>query len=209
MPKEFEHAFFNFNKKNIISKIKEMNGKCAGIYLFRVQVLFHPLNTVGTYVRVRDEGFRITMTYKFQEPNDKYAQEEEIIIDNFDNAVAILLGLGCKKKYYYEKIREIWHIKNTEFAFDTNPGIDERLEIESKTLKEMKEMINMCNLTVINNPERYMDLFGISMLKPTDLTFKNVKKDLIDSVKKNKEQFIKIVDEQLIKYNKLIKKLKK
>jgi len=208
MPKEFEHEFFEFNKKDIISKIKEMNGKCKGIFLFRVQVLVHPLNTPGTYIRVRDEGFRTTMTYKCKNPNDKYEQEEEIVIDNFDNGVTLLLSLGCKKDYYYEKIREIWYIKNTEVVFDSNPGIDDRLEVESKTLKEMKEMINIFNLKITDIPERYMDLFGIVIPKTVDLRFKTVKKDLINTVKKNKETFIKLVDEQLKKYNKLFKKLK-
>jgi adenylate cyclase class IV len=78
-----------------------------GTYLFRVQVLIHLLNTPNTYVRVRDEGYRTTMTYKLQDRNEKYPQEE-IVIDDFDNGVTLLLGLGCKKKYYYEKIREIW-----------------------------------------------------------------------------------------------------
>jgi len=205
MPKEYEHAFFDFDKKDIISKIKEMKGTHKGTYLFRVQVLIHPLNTPNTYVRVRDEGFRTTMTYKLQEPNEKYPQEEEIVIDDFDNGVTLLLGLGCKKKYYYEKIREIWEVKNTEVVFDSNPGIDDRLEVESKTLKEMKDMIKKFNLTVIDRPERYMDLFGITIPKTVDLTFKNVKKDLIKTVTKNKKEFIKLVNEQLKKYNKLIK----
>ena len=30
MPKEYEYAFFNFKKNDIISKIKEMNGKLKG-----------------------------------------------------------------------------------------------------------------------------------------------------------------------------------
>lgn len=46
-------------------------------------------------------------------------------------------------------------------------------------------MINIFNLTIIDNPERYMDLFGIIFPQTVDLTFKNVKKDLIDIVKKN------------------------
>ena len=50
-----------------------------------------------------------------------------------------------------------------------------------------------------------MDLFGIVIPQTIDLTFKNVKKDLINIVKKNKDKFIKLVDEQLKKYNKLIK----
>lgn len=206
MPKEFEHAFFDFDKKEIISKIKDMKGKHKGTYLFRVQVLIHPLNAPGTYVRVRDEGFRTTMTYKLQGPKDKYPDEKEVIISDFDTGVELLLGLGCKKKYYYEKIREIWDVKNTEVVFDSNPGIDDRLEVESKTLKEMKEMIKYFDLKVIERPERYLDLFGVVIPKTVDLTFANVKKDLIKHVKKNKEVFIKLVDNQLKKYKKLMKK---
>ena len=208
MPKEFEHAFFGFNKKDIISKMKELKGKRKGTFLFRVQVFLHPAAVPGTYIRVRDEGFRTTMTYKYQGPTDKYAEENEVNIDNFDEGVKILLGVGCKKKYYYEKIREIWNVKNTEVVFDTNPGIDERMEIESKTVKEMKEMIKYFNVKVVDFPNRYLDLFGIVIPKTVDLTFINVKKDLIKECKKNKVEFIKLVDEQLNKYKKLVKKLK-
>jgi predicted adenylyl cyclase CyaB len=203
MPKEFEHAFFDFDKKDIISKIKKLNGKKKGTYLFKVQILFHPITTEGTYVRVRDEGFRTTMTYKYQAATDKYPEEKEVTIDNFDNGVDLLLGLGCKKKYYYEKIREIWTVKNTEVVFDTNPGIDDRLEVESKTLAEMKDFIKLFNLTIKEREERYLELFGIVIPKNVDLKFTNVKRDLIKHVTKNKDKFIKVVDDQLKKFRKL------
>jgi predicted adenylyl cyclase CyaB len=206
MPKEFEHAFFDFDKKDIISKIKKLNGKKKGTYLFKVQILFHPITTEGTYVRVRDEGFRTTMTYKYQAATDKYPEEKEVTIDNFDNGVDLLLGLGCKKKYYYEKIREIWTVKNTEVVFDTNPGIDDRLEVESKTLSEMKDFIKLFNLTIKEREERYLELFGIVIPKNIDLKFTNVKKDLIKHVTKNKDKFVEVVDDQVKIYKKLIKK---
>jgi adenylate cyclase class 2 len=205
MPQEFEYAFFDFNKNEIISKIKELNGKHKGTYLFRVQVFIHPLETPGTYVRVRDEGFRTTMTYKYKDAKSAFENEEEVNIDNFDSGVKILLGLGCKKKYYYEKIREIWTLKNTEIVFDSNPGIDDRMEIESKTKTELNKMVKFFNLKIESRPERYLDLFGIIIPKTLDLTFKNVKKDLINHVKKNKTKFIELVDNQLIKYKKLMK----
>ena len=41
-----------------------------------------------------------------------------------------------------------------------------------------------------------------------DLTFQNVKKGLIKFVKKDKEKFIKLVDDQLNKYKKLMKQTK-
>jgi adenylate cyclase class 2 len=205
MPQEFEYAFFDFDKNEIISKIKELNGKHKGTYLFRVQVFIHPLETPGTYVRVRDEGFRTTMTYKYKDVKDSFENEEEVNIDNFDSGVKILLGLGCKKKYYYEKIREIWTLKNTEIVFDSNPGIDDRMEIESKTKTELNKMVKFFNLKIESRPERYLDLFGIIIPKTLDLTFKNVKKNLVKHVKKNKTKFIELVDNQLIKYKKLMK----
>ena len=207
MPVEYEYAFFDFDKKEIIKNIVKNKGKHQGTFLFRVQVFIHPLDKQGTYIRVRDEGHRITMTYKYKDPNAKFENESEITIDNFDTAVEMLLGIGCKKKYYYEKIREIWTLKNTEIVFDSNPGIDDRMEIESKTKKELNDMVKIFNVKPIDRADRYMDLFGITIPKTLDLTFKNAKKDLIVFVKKNKKEFIQLVDSQMKEYKK-IKKIK-
>ena len=206
---EYEYAFFDFDKKEIIKKIIKNKGKHQGTYLFRVQVFIHPLDKQGTYIRVRDEGHRITMTYKYKDPNAKFENESEITIDNFDTAVEMLLGIGCKKKYYYEKIRDIWTLKNTEIVFDSNPGIDDRMEIESKTKKELNDMVKLFNVTPIDRADRYMDLFGITIPKTLDLKFQNAKKDLLPFVQKNKKEFIILVDNQLKEYKKLMKTLKK
>lgn len=209
MPVEYEYAFFDFDKKEIIKNIIKNKGKHQGTFLFRVQVFIHPLDKQGTYIRVRDEGHRITMTYKYKDTDAKFENESEITIDNFDTAVEMLLGIGCKKKYYYEKIREIWTLKNTEIVFDSNPGIDDRMEIEAKTKKELNDMVKLFNVKPIDRVNRYMDLFGITIPKTLDLTFKNVKKELIPFVQKNKKEFIILVDNQLKQYKKLMKTLKK
>lgn len=205
MPKEYEYAFFNFKKNDIISKIKEMNGKLKGVYLFKVQMFIHPLETPGTYIRVRDEGFRTTITYKFKDSKSKFEDEEEVEINDFDSGVNILLGIGCKKKYYMEKIREIWQVKNTEVVFDTDPGVDDRLEVESKTKTELNKMVKYFGLNLEEKQDRYMNLFGIVIPKTIDLKFQNVKKELLKCVKKDKENFIELVDYQLKKYKKLMK----
>lgn len=209
MPVEYEYAFFDFDKKEIIKNIIKNKGKHQGTFLFRVQVFIHPLDKQGTYIRVRDEGHRITMTYKYKDTNAKFENESEITIDNFDTAVEMLLGIGCKKKYYYEKIRDIWTLKNTEIVFDSNPGIDDRMEIEAKTKKELNDMVKLFNVKPIDRVNRYMDLFGITIPKTLDLTFKNVKKELMPFVQKNKKEFIILVDNQLKQYKKLMKTLKK
>ena len=203
MPIEYEYAFFDFDKKKITDTIMENNGEYIGTFIFRVQVFIHPFNAKGTYIRVRDEGHRITMTYKNKDYKTNFEDEYEVTIDNFDTGVMMLLGMGCRKKYYYEKIREIWKLKNTEIVFDTNPGIDDRMEVESSTQEELDEMIEMFHLIKSERPERYKERFGIIIPQSIDLTFTNVKKDLIDCVTKNKDEFIELVDNQLERFKSL------
>lgn len=209
MPLEYEYVFRNYNKKEVIKNIKKNDGYKVGHYIFKVMIFIHPLNKEGTYIRVRDEGHKITLTYKYQDSKTEFSNEDEITIDNFDTAVNILHGIGCKTKYYYEKLREIWNIKNSEIIFDINPGVPERMEVESPTLKELNNLTTKLNLNEfkVSDPTKSIteDLYGFTISKTIlNLTFDSVKKELLPLVKKNKSEFIKIVDEQ----KKLFKKIK-
>ena len=207
MPLEYEYVFKNYDKKQVIHNIKKIGGKKIGHYIFRVIVMNHPLKTPNTYIRIRDEGYRITMTYKYKESKGDFSDESEINIDNFDMAIKILIGIGCTKKYYYEKMREIWNIKNTEIIFDINPGTLERMEIESPTQKELEKVMNQLNVQMykldknIDTDTDTMKLFGFTISSNLmDLTFNNVKKELGKLVVKNKTLFNKIVAEQKKQY---------
>jgi hypothetical protein len=65
MPLEYEHTFYEFDKDTVISSIKELGFKKKGKYLFRVQVFN---SDKVPYARVRDEGFRTTLTLKEIDP---------------------------------------------------------------------------------------------------------------------------------------------
>ena len=204
MPKEYEYRFNNYNKKEIITKLKELGAKYFGTYKFRV-IVFIDQNNSEKYIRVRDEGHRVTMTIK-NNLTDKFPVENEIIINDFDEGINILLQLKCKKKYYYEKYREIWNYKNSEIIFDMNPGIPELMEVESISKKELdilckKLDLNINNYQGFSNNNTYLDLFGITIPKSLDLTFKNVIKELKPT--KNKEEFKKLVKMQLNEFKKL------
>jgi adenylate cyclase class IV len=204
MPKEYEYRFNNYNKKEIITTLKDINAKYFGTFKFRVMVFTDSINS-EKYIRVRDEGHRITMTVK-NNLTDKFPVENEVNINDFDEGINILLAIGCKKKYYYEKYREIWHYKNSEIIFDMNPGIPELMEVESSTKKELDILCKKLELSINNyqgfsNNQVYLDLFGIVIPKSLDLTFKNSKKELKPT--KNKEEFIKLVKMQLIEFNKI------
>ena len=231
MPLEYEYGFFNYNKTNVIKNIKKLGFKKKGIFLFKVINFTHPLNIQNAYIRIRDEGHRITLTYKSPNPKSKFENEDEVIIDNFDNGVTILQNLGCKQKFYYEKIREIWSLDNSdspslrlgvsakhsdssnlhvcaEIVFDTIPGYPEVMEIESHTKKELDMLTKTLNLSefIIGNEFNPLkELFGFEINSNMDLTFKNVKSVLGKLVKKNKTEFNKLIDKQIVLYNKIKK----
>jgi len=208
MPIEYEYQFRNYDKSKLIKEMKQLGAKKKGEYLFRVNVFNHPNKIEDTYIRVRDEGFRITMTYKYQ-PLNKFADENEIIIDDFDEAITILNNLGCKTKYYYEKIREIWNLDNCEIVFDTIPCNPEIMEVEATKKKDLIKLIKKLDLEKYRsqsyNNDILKELFGFTIPKTEkQVTFNNSKKLFSKLVTKNKPLFNKIVDEQKAKYKELI-----
>ena len=213
MPIEYEYQFSNYDKPKLIKEMKQLGAKKKGEYLFRVNVFYHPNKIEDTYIRVRDEGFRITMTYKYQ-PLNKFADENEIIIDDFDEAITILNNLGCKTKYYYEKIREIWNLENCEVVFDTIPCNPEIMEIEAVKKRDLTRLIKTLDLEKYRsqsyNNDVLKELFGFTIPKlEKEITFTNSKKLLGKLVTKNKPLFNQIVNEQKEKYKELKAKLRK
>jgi len=211
MSVEYEYEFLNYDKKYIISEIKKKRAKKLGQFIFKVIVFTHPLSEKSaTYIRIRDEGHKITMTTKTKSANSQFENENEVIINDFDEAVNILYSLGCIKKYYYEKIREIWRLKDAEIVFDINPCLPERMEIEAKTKKRLNSLVhdlNLQNQMTKEKTNRFNDLYDVPIPKNVDLTFNTAKKILLESIKKNKDVFIKTITEQKELYNSLLKKI--
>ena len=210
MSVEYEYEFLNYDKKHIISEIKKKGAKKLGQFIFKVIVFMHPLSKDGsTYIRIRDEGHKITMTTKTKSDKSQFENENELIINDFDEGVNILYSLGCIKKYYYEKIREIWRLKDAEIVFDINPCVPERMEIEAKSKKILDSLVrdlDLQNQMTKEKTNRFYDLYGTSIPNNIDLKFNTAKKILLESIKKNKDVFIKTISEQKELYNSLLKK---
>jgi len=208
MPVEYEYSFYNYNKKNVIKNIKKLGFKKKGQFIFKVHVFTHPLNTPDTYIRIRDEGFRVALTYKAKDPKSTFEIEDETDIGDYDEGIKILLNLGCTTKYSYEKIREIWSLDTNEIIFDINPGEPERMEIESKTKKDLDEItshLELQDLIVTDNYDPLKEKFGIELVGQ-NLTFLTCKKILSKLItkKETKKEFNEMIEEQLVLYNKLL-----
>ena len=197
---EYEYSFKKYDKKKIISQIQKLGGNFFGHFIFKVIVFMHPYEGNKTYIRIRDEGYKCTMTTKTKPNKSHFFIENEVIIDDFNEAVKILYSVGCKKKYYYEKMREIWKIKDTEIVFDISPAVPEIMEIEAKNKKKLDYIVNSLDLkkNIINNSKyvnKYKELYDFYVPVGIDLTFDNVKRKLSKYVKKNKKLFNKLVIE--------------
>lgn len=91
MPLEYEYEFYNYDKPTIIKSMKKIGFTKEGRFIFRIMIFTHPLNIQGTYIRIRDEGHHITLTYKTKDPKSNFDNEDEVLIDNFDNGVKYYL----------------------------------------------------------------------------------------------------------------------
>jgi len=171
MKTEYEATFPNINKDDVRSKLK-----AAGAVLVKPEVLmkrksFTPPNEKDieySWARVRDEGDRITMSFKSIKGERIEDQKEEmVVIDDFENGVQFLLAMGCREKAYQESKREIWHLDGTEICLDEWPFLEPYVEIEGESEAAVKaaaerlgfdySLAKFCSVAVL-----YAEKYGIS-----------------------------------------------
>jgi adenylate cyclase, class 2 len=91
------------------------------------------------FVRIRDEGYRVAMTYKqYEEMSLTGAREIEFTVSDYDAAVAFMEAIGITPKSVQEARREIWMLDEAEVVIDEWPWIDPFVEIEAATEKQVK-----------------------------------------------------------------------
>jgi adenylate cyclase class 2 len=95
----------------------------------------------GGWMRVRDEGDKITMSLKIVD-GAKIADQKEIClkVDDFHNAVELLKTMGCKEKAFQESRRELWRLAGTEVTIDEWPFLEPYIEVEGPSEAIVKEV---------------------------------------------------------------------
>jgi adenylate cyclase class 2 len=98
------------------------------------------LDKVHGWIRVRDEGNKVTLSYK--QLNDRTlhgTKEVTVDVSNFNDACDFLTSIGLEMKTYQETKREKWHYKNVEVTIDTWPWIPSFVELEGSSEEVLKE----------------------------------------------------------------------
>src|SRR4030042_3548927 len=146
METELEIKFLDINKQDLRRKLKDVGAELFDKErLMKRKVFDYPdwqLRNQGAWIRVRDEGKRITLSFKKLVDRSLYGTKEiGVEVSDFENTCNILLASGFDLKSYQETKRETWNYKDTEITIDTWPWIPCFVEIESKDEKILKNTV--------------------------------------------------------------------
>lgn len=102
------------------------------------------------FLRVRDEGNKVTLTFKkFAQDRDlaiDSAQEIEIEVSDFQKAIDLLTATGLDFRTFQESRRETWQLGEVEVVLDEWPWLDPYLEIEGPTEALLQDAANSLEL---------------------------------------------------------------
>lgn len=136
MKPEIEVKFVNV----VIDEIRE---KLAALGATRLQsmcpmyrAVYEPdaLAARDAFVRVRDEGHKVSVTYKeFNGRHLHSAKEIETTVGDFDSMLQIFEQLDLKPKSYQESRRETWKLDEVEVVIDEWPHLQPYIEIEGES----------------------------------------------------------------------------
>lgn len=134
MHKEIEAKFLNISIPALQARITDSWWILEQPKTLFKRVVFHdPRWDVSSYLRVRDEGNKVTMTYKQVENKDllEWVRESEIEVSDFDKTKEILLHMWFSQKAYQETYRETREIYDSQVTIDERPWLQPFIEIEA------------------------------------------------------------------------------
>jgi len=136
MQAEIEAKFLDVDHEAIRATLRTLDAQCVQpMRLMRRVTIENPsLVEKNAFVRVRDEGHRVTMTYKqFDRLSVDGAKEIEIVVSDFDSAVQLLEAAGLPAQSFQESKRETWQLGNVEVVLDEWPWLKPYIEIEARS----------------------------------------------------------------------------
>jgi len=188
MNQEFETKILNVDKKEIETKLNKIGAKKISASLMRRWVfdwLDEDLEWDYDWIRLRQEGDKVTLTYKNRQAMSKSNTEElETEVKDFDIAAEILQKIPFKRRFYQENKRTVYVFEDIEFMLDEWPGLRPHLEIEGKTKEALAKGINLLDFVGqdsgdVSVNKIYKDELNVDLHKIERLSFDFFKEDKI------------------------------
>jgi len=137
MQQEIEAKFVNVDHDKVREALKAAGARLEHpMRLMRRVVIDYPDRKMqsedNAWIRVRDEGDKVTLTYKTSEEN-KFggATEIEVIVDDYNKTIELFKAMGLVVHTDQETKRETWVLDDAEVVLDEWPWLNPYIEIEA------------------------------------------------------------------------------
>lgn len=141
---EYEATYLDIDKDEVRARLKKAGAILVKPEFLQRRYVWHfpkGHEIYGSWIRVRDEGDKITMSVKIVDGRNLEDQREVMLtIDSFDKAREMLNLIGCQERAYQETKRELWHLDNADITIDEWPHLEPFVEVEATSEAEVKEV---------------------------------------------------------------------
>jgi adenylate cyclase class 2 len=151
MKTEIEAKFLEINSSQLREHLHQLGAVLVYPERLMVRETFdypnNSLREIGGWVRLRNEGDIITLSYK--QLNDRSlhgTKEVEVEVNNYNQAKDFLLNIGLIIKSIQETKRELWRLDTTEITIDTWPWIPAFCEVEGPDETTVKHVATQLGL---------------------------------------------------------------
>lgn len=133
----------------------------------------------GGWLRLRDEGHRVTLTYKQTTGGPSAIDttlEAEIVVSDFELTKNLLEAMGFTALRYQENYREEWKFGEVTLDLDTWPDLPTFLEIEGPDEESVRDAATNLGLSLAQASygsvdEVYLTVLERDILAESALTF--------------------------------------
>lgn len=149
MKTEIEAMFADIDHDVIRKKLEELGGVCTHPMrdMRRALVETEEMKRDDAFLRVRDEGDKVTLTYKRHDDDGLHGTKEiEVIVSDFEATVELLKASGLEITTYQESRRETWRLGEAEVVLDEWPWIPQYIEIEAESEEVVRDTANKLGL---------------------------------------------------------------
>lgn len=147
MKTEIEVKFVDIAIDDVRARLTTVGGVCEQpMRLMKRALIEEPHHEAEhSFIRVRDEGNKVTLTFKRRvdphAPTIDSVKEIEVTVSSFDDTVELLREAGWTYKTFQESKRETWKLGDVEVVIDEWPWIRPYIEIEGESEMEVRQAV--------------------------------------------------------------------
>lgn len=153
MQTEIEAKFLNVDHDEMREKLNKLGAKCIQpMRLMRRKNFDYQdkrLEKIGGWIRVRDEGDKVTLSYK--QLNDRTlhgTKEINVEVSDFEDTCKLLETIGISSFGLQESKRESWILDGVEVDLDEWPWIEPFMEVEAPDEESLRKAVSKLGLNL-------------------------------------------------------------